>query len=174
MPLRTETIDLESECERLEDEMEDLASRQASMGEDASEEQAQQLLQQGNELNNQRNILQAIQDGGVEGVPALDTVTLAGLTAGEVNLVEDVVEEYPSVRHRDAWVAIGTHDAPYLEHDPEEPLTISGVEESVLAVGDLPLPYVRWAEAKISELSHLSESGGNAYLRLVQDKQAGE
>lgn len=172
MPLRSEYVDFDSEIQSLQSDMNDLAEQASTLSDgDAPEQQVQQVIQQGNELNNQINILRALQDGDVEGLPAVDGVELAGLTAGEVNLVEDVVDKHSSVRHRDAWVAIGTRDGPYLEHDPSEGLTVGGVEDSVIAVADLPLPYVRWAEERISQLSHLSEGEGNGFLELVSEKQ---
>jgi len=174
MALRTKTIDLEAERDRLQEQMADIAQQQADWEEtvaesdgdnEAAARRVRQLTQQGNELNNQRNILAWAQDEwGVE------SVTLAGLTTGEVNRVEDTIEKIPAARERDAWVALGTHEAPYLDHEPRN-ITQDEYEQTVRAVADLPLPYVRWAEAKISELSHLSEAEGNAYLELVQDKR---
>ena len=174
MPLRTEHINFNDEIESLRADMEELAEQQAELAQgDAPEQQVKQVLQQGNELNNQINILEAFRDGEIHGVEASEGVELAGLTAGEVNLVEDVVDKHTSVRHRDAWVAVGTREGPYLKHDPGDGLTVGRVEDSVIAVADLPLPYVRWAEEKISELSHLSEGQGNGFLRLVQEKTEG-
>lgn len=175
MPLRTEHIQFEDEIQDLREDMNDLAEKASTLSENgAPDEQIKQVIHQGNELNNQINILEALQGGELESYDPVDGVTLAGLTAGEVNLVEDIVDKHESVRHRDAWVAIGTRDGPYLEHDPSEGLSIGRVEDSVVAVADLPLPYVRWAEEKISQLSHLSEGEGNGFLALVQEKQTGE
>lgn len=173
MPLQTQTIDLNAEIQRLQSEMEEVAEKHATLtANDAPDEQATQVLQQGNNLNNQINVLTALQDGALEGYDPVESVTLAGLTAGEVNLVEDIVDGNAGVRHRDAWVAIGTREGPYLEHDPESQLSVGGVKPSVVSVADLPLPYVQWAEQKISELSHVSEEEGNGFLELVQEKQA--
>lgn len=163
MPLTEQEIHLPDERNRIREEMEDLAEEQANW--DGKEEHAQQLLQQGIELENQYNILEHVQDEW-----DVDTITLAGLTAGEVNRVEDTVEDNKGVRERDAWVAIGTRDGPYLEHDPENTRQ-DEYEETVGNVTDLPLSYVRWAEAKISELSHLNPDAGNGYLKLVRERQ---
>lgn len=166
MPLQTKEIDFEAERERLREQMEEIAEKQVEWSHD--DERAQQLLVQGNELNNRCNILERMGDEwGVE------SVALAGLTAGEINRVEDTVESNNGVRERDAWVALGTHDAPYLEHDPEA-VAQDAYEETVANVVDLPLAYVRWAEGKISELSHLDEATGNSYLELVREKQQQE
>lgn len=172
MPLQTKEIQFEAERERLREQMEEIAEKQVEW--EGDEERAQQLLVQGNELNNRCNILERMGDEwGVE------SVTLAGLTAGEINLVEDIVEHNDGVNERDAWVAVGTHDAPYLEHDPDNRPESPGqyrqqVMETVAEVVSLPLAYVRWAEGKISELSHLDEATGNSYLELVREKQQQE
>ena len=172
----TEEINLEQERDRLRDRMDDLAETQADWADTANDpdepkqtrqkarQRIEQLTTQGNELNNQVNILQLIEDEW-----GISTVTLKGLSAGDVNRVEDIVDDYPAVRERDAWVALGTADAPYLCHDPDD-IAQADYEDTVQAVADLPLAYVRWAEGKISELSHLSESEGNGYIELVQEK----
>lgn len=170
MPLREKRIDFESECERLQEQMEEVAEQQVELKKKGKPEKAEQVLIQGNELNNQKNILQALMDGGVEGVEPMDSILLAGLTAGEVNRVEDTVEDDVSLRERDAWVAIGTIEGPYVHHDPGN-VKQKEYEASCHAVTDLPLPYVRWAEGRISELSHLAQEAGNGYIELVQAKQ---
>lgn len=170
MPLQTEYVDFEEERKRLYGEMEEIAEQQANW--DGRDEHARQLMQQGNAIENQHTVLKALMEGDIQGVPAMEGVTLAGLTTGDVNRVEDIVEKHSSVRERDAWVAIGTIDAPYLQHDPDGDFTMSEYEDTVLAVTDLPLPYVRWAEGRISELSHLGADEGNGYLALVREKQA--
>lgn len=179
MALRTETIEFDAERDRLTERMEELAERQVEYQQSAEEtdseeireqkqRQARQLLQEGNRLENQREVLAAIENGDIDGLPAFESVELAGLTTGDVNRVEDVAEEHESVRERDAWVAIGTQDAPYLEHDPGE-IVHAAFEDTVRAVTDLPLPYVQWAEAKIADLSHLGADEGNGYLALVRE-----
>jgi len=177
--LDTETITLADERARLRDRMNDLADRQvewADTANDADEpeqtrrqarQRVQELTQQGNELNNQVRILELIgQEWGIE------SVTLKGLSAGDVNRVEDTTDTHDAVRERDAWVALGTVDAPYVHHDPDA-VTQDDYETTVQTVVDLPLAYVRWAEGKISELSHLSEAEGNGYIELVEGKLTG-
>lgn len=168
MPLQVTEIDFQDEIARLETRMEDVAEKQVEWSH--NEDRAQELLIRGNELNNQANVLRDFAEGNVDGWPAFETVTLAGLTAGEVNRVEDTVESNPGVRERDAWVGIGTRDGPYVEHDPDA-VRQDGYEQTVANVTDLPLAYVRWAEGRITELSHLDEGKGNGYLKLVREKQ---
>jgi hypothetical protein len=172
----TKEINLEQERDRLRSRMDDLAETQTEWAATANDpdepeqtrrkarQRIEQLTTQGNELNNQANILQLIEDEW-----GIESVTLKGLSAGDVNRVEDIVENHPAVRERDAWVALGTADAPYLCHDPDA-VAQDNYEDTVAAVADLPLAYVRWAEGKISELSHLSQAEGNGYIELVQEK----
>lgn len=174
MPLRTEYINFNDEIQSLKDEREDIADRVAQMDDDTPSRLAQRAISNGNDLHNQINILEALRDGDVDDLPAVEGVELAGLTDGEIALVEDVVDKHSNVKHRHPWVAIGTREGPYLEHDPEEALSVDAVEETVVRVGDLPRPYVEWAEEKISQLSHLSEEQGNGFLRLVSEKQTSE
>jgi len=174
--LETDEINLDAERDRLRDRMDSLADTQAEWADTANDpdepeqtrqkarQRIEQLTTQGNELNNQVRILQLIEDEW-----GIESVTLKGLSAGDVNRVEDIVDDHPAVRERDAWVALGTADAPYLCHDPDA-VAQGDYEDTVQAVADLPLAYVRWAEGKISELSHLSESEGNGYIELVQEK----
>ena len=165
MVLSEHYIDFEEERARLREQMVELAEEQAALEAKGKEEKAQQVLVQGNELNNQRNILETMaEEWGVDGL------TLKGLSAGDVNRVEDTVEDSPGVRERDAWVAIGTVEAPYLAHDPDA-VKPDEYADTVANVTDLPLPFVRWAEGRISEFSHLSEATGNGYIELVQDRQ---
>lgn len=170
MPLQTNTVDLEAEAERLRAEMAEVAEEQAEW--DGNDQQAQQLMARGNQLDRYAAILDAIRRGEVETVDAFDSVTVAGLSPGEINRVEDTVEANDGVRERDAWVAIGLRDAPFVEHDPDA-ITQEEFEDTVAnIVSDVPLPFVRWAEEQISELSHLGADEGNGYLALVREKQA--
>lgn len=171
MPLQTETVDFDSEVERLTEEMEELADEQLQA---QGDRQAQQLLERGNQLDRFRTVLRKLAAGDIDTVEAFDSVEFGGLSPGEVNLVEDIVEEHPKVRERDAWVAVGTRDAPYVEHDPER-LSQSAVEETIKRlVDDVPLPFLRWAEERISDLSHLGVDEGNGYLALLQERQSDE
>lgn len=168
MPLDTQTYDIETERERLQDEMERMAERQAEYEAKGNDRQARELLREGNELDNQHETLGRLADEW-----NVDGVELAGLTVGEINLAEDVADENKEPRVRDTWVAAGTQEAPYLAHEPGN-ITKSDFEETVVNVMDLPMPYVRWAEGKIADLSHLGADMGNGYLALVRDKRAEE
>lgn len=171
MPLQTETVDLDAERERLHAEMEETAQEQAewATGDGSNVEYVQQLQSRGTTLQEYRKILAwATESWGVE------SVTVAGLSPGDINRAEDFTDDNDGVRFRDAFVAIGTHDAPYVAHDPEA-VRADEYEQTVMnIVDDVPLPFVRWAEEKIGELSHLGGEMGNEYTRLLLEKAAAQ
>lgn len=176
MPLSVETVDLDAERERLRAEMEETAEEQAEWAtgdhSNGSIEYVQQLQSRGTTLQEYRAILEKAQNGDLEDLPAFESVTLAGLSPGDVNRAEDFADDNPDVRFRDAFVAIGTHDAPWLAHDPES-VRDDDYEATVLnIVDDVPLPLVRWAEEYIGELSHLGGEMGNEYTKLLLEKAA--
>jgi len=165
MPLQTKTFEFDAERERLRDEMNDVAEQQADW--DFDTDQGQRLLSRGNELQTFINILGVVDDQW-----DVDSVELAGLSPGEVNRVADFAESNDGVQERDPWVAVGTHSAPYLEHDPEN-IRPGDFEATVgVIVDDVPLAYLRWAQSQINELSHLDDGLGNGYLDLVLEKRA--
>lgn len=174
MPLQVKEIEFEAERERLREEMEDTAEEQAewATGDGTNAEYLQQLQARGTTLQEYRRTLGKAIEGELEPLPAFDGVTLAGLSPGDINRAEDFADEHDNVRFRDAFVAIGTHDAPYLRHDPE------GVtaEEYAATVGEIvdsvPLPFIRWAEERISDFSHLGGEMGNEYTRLLLENVA--
>lgn len=174
MPLQTETIDLADEQASLQAEMEETAEEQVQVKQQiddadgeaqALQSRATSLLERGSKLDGYRRSMEWAQE-----VWDAETITLAGLTAGELNRVEDTVEEHSGVRERDAIVAAGTTDAPYLAHDPEN-VDREAFEETVVAVCDCAPAFVRWAEERVSELSHLEGGTGNGYLSCVRAKQ---
>lgn len=172
MPLRTEYIDFETELESLREDMDAAADRLAQMSDDTPDELMGRVLQEGRQCETYINFLEELTDGSVPGMPEMEGVELAGLTSGELDLVDDIVEKHSNMRRRHAWVAVATHgDAPYLAHDPDESLTVGGCEETALQVADLPRPYVEWAESKIGDLSYLSDELGNGFLALASEKK---
>lgn len=175
MPLDSQAVSFDDARSDLEDRMDEVADRQL----DASGPTAKRLLELGQDINAQINVLRKLENGNVDVYDAegnhvrtweFGSARLLGLTAGDINLVEDVVEDDDRVRPRDAWVAIGSEDVPYIAHDRSD-WSRSDFEETIENVVDLPLPYIEWAEARITELSHLDEEAGNGYLELVREKQ---
>lgn len=100
-----------------------------------------------------------------------DTITLASLKNGERRMIADLKEEH-GLAYKDLYVAAGTVDAPYLEHDPYE-TTKEDLIETALAIADLHPKFVDWVESEISELSGMGDEG-NAYRQLVQEKRTSQ
>lgn len=169
MALHTETVDLAAERERLREKMDEVAAKQVEW--QGNPEKAQQLLEVGQRLNNQINILEWAEDGwGVE------SITFGCLSEGERNFIDQFCDDHPDVAERVPYVALGTHDAPYLAHDPDDigaPDFDADFEATVhTLVSDVPIPFVEWAESKVGETSFLEGREGNGYLELVREKQA--
>lgn len=163
MALRTKEIDLEAERGRIEEQMVELAEQQVQVRDDPG--QAEALLEQGKLLQQRRDVLARVQE-----MWGVDSVTLAELSEGERTRVKHFVDDHEGITERVPFVAVGTHDAPYLEHDPEG-ITAEDFEATVQTlVDDVPIPFIDWAEAKIGDMSGLDESKGNSYFELVQAK----
>lgn len=175
MPLRTEYIDFEDEIQGLREDMNDAAERLSQMNEDDPEEIAGLTMREGQQCETYIEFFEDLTAGEVPGMPSMEGVELAGLTSGELDLVDDIVEKHSNMRRRHAKVAIGTRgDAPYLEHDPEDALSVDACEETALQVASLPRPYVNWAAERIGEYSYLSDDRGNAFLALASEKKQEE
>jgi len=139
MPLREETYDLDDELERLETDDEALLQHERGVRWAAHEA-----------ADSPVGVWGADDDDGV-------TVTLAGLTAGEMARIEDLTagdeDAGPSVWQLHV-VAAGTAAAPY--HDPS-----ASHKQAFARVAELPRSYVQWAYAKIDALSTVGQAPGD-------------
>lgn len=164
MPLETETYDLEAEIERMEQEREETAERLANI--DDGSPATGELVEKGQQLDRYLSGLAWLRQEF-----DADTVTLGALTNGERNRIREVVRE-ASVEgvQQNAYVAQGTHDGPYLEHDPEA-TTRGQFEDTVAAVSNLHPAYVDWAESEITDLGRMDGEMGNSFRDLVQAKR---
>lgn len=162
MPLRTETVDLSEEREELVAEMEEQAQIQANheRGSDA----AQQAAAEGQRAERFVHGLEWF-------VSEYDTdqLTFGALTNGNRHMVSDLVDM--GYKSGDCYVAVGTADAPYCEHDADAK-TLSTVESTVRNITDMHPAFVDWAEAEIHGLSHIGGETGNSYRELVREKRA--
>lgn len=167
MALRTERFAFDAEIERLTAEMEQHAEQQAEypIGSDG----AQQAAQQGQQSERFRTGLQwAAEEWDAT------AVELAALTAGERNLVRDLAEQITASGGQvNAWIAVGTHDAPYLQHDPATvPDNPAAIKDTIAQIPALHPAFVDWAEARISDLSRMDGDTGKSYQELVLEKRA--
>ncbi|MFC4549379.1 MULTISPECIES: hypothetical protein [Halorussus] len=178
MPLRTETIEFAEEIQRLEDEREELAEQLADLDDDNPV--VPELAQRGHEIDTHLKGLRWARDEAHTDTvisnwttPA-EHVTLAGLTGGEFGAVEDTLVSEAAARGQSSpgdgatrvhLVAKGTVDAPYLPDEDDE-------KKTVAAVAQLPIPFLKWAEARVDELTSVGEEEGNSFGRLVAEKRA--
>jgi hypothetical protein len=162
MPLKTREFNLSDEVDRLTEEMEEYAQTQAEapFGSDA----AQQAAGMGQRAERFRSGLNwAIEEWGVE------SITFSAHTSGERHRVRDVADEI-GAELSDAYVAAGTYEAPYLEHDPEA-IKPSEIRNTAKNVVDAHPAFVDWAESKISDLARVDGDTGKSYRALVLERR---
>lgn len=168
MPLQTRTYDLAEEVQALEADRDDLAAEAAAL--DRDDPERQDLVQRGQEIDTFLDGLDAVLDppAGVS-IPQFEEVTLGGLTGGEYGQVEDRLvsaaldrgdDSVGSGAERIHLVAQGTVDAPYLDDD-------AGYEQAIAATAQLPLGYLKWAEAEINEMTAVGNGERESFERLV-------
>lgn len=162
-----ERIDLQAEYDRLVDEAEDVAERVAGLN--PSTDMAQQLTERGRRLDTHRRGVEWAMDEW-----DVDEIAFKPLTLGDDARLSDHFPggESPGSR-RNYEIALGTTDAPYLEHDPGD-VSQSALEETVENVGDIPsLAFGRWAQARIDELSAVGNwSSEDSFAALLTEARA--
>lgn len=169
MPLRTETYDLDAEAERLAERCQEVATAAAEL--DADDPRRETRLAEGQQLDAQLAGVRWAQtahddDDVTVWDTAVDSVELGGLTGGEWYRIEDDLTDEGSVGGATnvIMVAEGTIDAPYLR---------DGEKATIAAVSQLPLSYLKWAEARINDLSGVQDQGNaKRFGDWLQDARA--
>jgi hypothetical protein len=165
MPLDTETIVLVEERDRILEAREELAAKVAGI--EAGNPAHDGLVAEGKRLDNRLQ--------GVEWAIAewdVDTVTLAAPTGGEWGRMEDRLAEARDGADitpgqgasRVYTVAQGTVEAPYVA-DAET------FEATLSATAQLPVPYLKWAQAKINDLMSVGNGERRSFDALVAAKR---
>ena len=147
-------IDLDDEHDRLVSDIDTLAEQLAEL--DTSTEQYKQLDQRATRLDAHRRGVEYARNEW-----EADSVELRPLTIGD-----DVrLDEHASgPGERRLWqIAIGTADAPFLEHDvdayPDVPM--DDVEATVAAIDrEVPIATGRWLQSRIDEVSAVGNRTG--------------
>ena len=151
MAIETREFDFDAEIERLEDKIDELAETVSGL--DPTSKRAKSLEDRGNKLDTYRRGLEWAREAWDD-----DSVTLGGLNAGEYGEMQDKLPAGAGDgATRVYYVAAGTVKAPYAE---------DGLEETVPNVAQLPIAYVRWAEAQINDLTSVGETGNRFYDSL--------
>ena len=161
MSLHTDTYDLVDEYDRLDEQVAEYATQYAEAEPGSN---AQQLAaRQGKEAERHRaGLAWALgypDDPEHEGSGWGDDVTVAfgAITNGERHLLNDTIQD-TGWKDQDAYVAIATADAPYLEHDPDA-IDPDDYRDTIMNVVDLHPEFVAWAEAKAEEVSRGGDTG---------------
>jgi hypothetical protein len=168
MPLSEETIDLDAEIDRLTDEMEAQAEIQAEYPQGSAG--ARQAAQEGQRAERFRTGLRWFR-----GEYDAESVTFAAITHGERELINKIADDGPQGTRTNAYVAVATRDAPYLEHEPPKvPDNEAAIRQTVARIPNLHPSFVDWAESKIHDIGSMDADEGNAYRQLVQAKRTSE
>lgn len=171
MTLKEEQFNLAEEEERLERECRKKAEEAAQLNDDNLRKP--RLLAEGQELNAQLagvRWAQTAHDGEnvSEWDADVDSVTLAGLTGAEMGGLEDDIGndgDAGSGTTRTLLVAEGTVDAPYIDGDMTD-------KQKVAAAGGLPITYLKWAEARINEMTTVGNGDGKGFDDWLMEARA--
>jgi len=164
MPLETSTYNIAGEISDLRDRQDELAETIANS--DDVTPLVEDAQQEGQQIDRYIAGLEWLRDKfDAEGL------VLGSLTNGERHRVQETAGSSSAAR-QNAYVAMGTVEGPYIEH--EEPITQGDFEASTANVADLHPGYVDWAEKEITEMSRLSGEMGNGFRDLVREKQSRE
>lgn len=167
MPLRTETYDLDDEVQRLEEKAAELDGVLNGADDNPAVRQ----------LRGERAGIEAALEGArwardeafeADYAPQwdedVDEITLGGLTAGEVASMEDGLGGGGGGAVRINQVAKATIDAPYIDDSMDG-------DERVATVAQLPNSYVKWAQARVDELTGVGGNEETNYRELYEEMQ---
>ena len=168
MPLQTQHYDLAEEVQRLEERRRELAAEAQEL--DPGDPERQDRIQENNDIEAYLDGLEGVLDPPDEvSIPQFGEVTLAGLTGGEYGRVEDTLVDAALDRGNDSvgngaqrvhLVAKGTVDAPYVDDD-------AGYDQRVAAAAQLPLGYLKWAEAEIDSMTSVGNGERESFESLL-------
>lgn len=161
MGLHTDTYDLADEYDRLDEQVAEYAAQYA---EAPPGSKAEALAgRQGKQAERQRaGLAWALgypDDPERDGAGWGDEVTVAfsALTNGERHLMNDTIDD-TGWKDQDAYVAVATASAPYLEHDPDA-IDPDEYRDTIMNVVDLHPEFVAWAEARAEDVSRGGDTG---------------
>lgn len=158
-------IDLDGEVKSLTEEMQEWAEKQARV--EFGSEAAKRIEYEGSEVERLRGgVAWASQEFGGD-------VTLRPLTDGARRAVRHLIDE-TAFEYDQCMVAVGTTDAPYVEHDPDALSPDNDdLRETLANIADLHPAYVDWASGKIQDLGSMGDDLGNSYqAMLLETRQA--
>lgn len=151
-------IDLSEEVESLNEEMQEWAEKQADAP--FASEASRRIEYEGSTVERYRN-------GVAWAVSEFDTVTLRPLTDGQRRAVRDLNDQTGFDRDQ-CVIAVGTTQAPYVEHDPDALSPNSDELKATLGnIADLHPGYVDWATDRIQDLGSMGDELGNSYQDML-------
>jgi len=157
-------INLEAEIEGLTDEMDELAGELADLP--FKSDAAKELHYEGNTKQRYRDGVSWASESFGSGV------TLRPLTDGSRRAVRDLTEQTGYDRDQ-CLVAVGTVEAPYVEHDPDSlSPTNDGLKATLANIAELHPAYVDWANSHIQDMGAMSSELGNSFSDMLLEKRA--
>lgn len=181
MVLQTESYDLEAELQRLTDKLNELDDILSDVDEDNNVRQDLATVQQRLDVQQSGVRWAAHEAADADYCPAwdddVDEITLAGLTGGEVARTNDSLPaDTGEGARRVNFVAAGSPHpgddsvanregvevpapAPYVDASQSD-------EDRIAAVSDLPDTYLRWAHARINELTTVGKNEKRNFDKL--------
>lgn len=163
MTLQEQRYDFDSEVDRIELELQETAETLADLEEGNPARES--LLNEGQQLDAQlagvrwardKAHLPSDEGGAAVWTEDVDGVTLGGLTGGEFGRVSDELVAGDGAgggATRVLLVANGTVAAPYIDDGMDD-------DERAANAGNLPITYLKWAEARVNELTTVGGNGG--------------
>jgi hypothetical protein len=159
MPLTEREYDLEAEYEQLDEQVAEYAQEFA----DAEDNSTYQGIagRQGRTAQDHRSgVAWALgyPDGDLPGAGwGTDTITLGAPTKGEADRVDNAVDTLDCA-YQNAWVAVATVEAPYLEHDPHN-IGQAALHKTIGNVARLHPNFVEWVDHRADSLSQGGDTG---------------
>jgi len=168
LPAGAKRIDLDAEHERIVSEISDLTDQLAEM--DPDTELYETLDGRSSRLDTHRRATEWVRDNW-----EVDEIAIRSLSFGDDARLD---ENTQSEAERRLWqIAIGTVEAPYLEHDGHEypAVPMDAVEETVSTIDSpiVPIAVGRWLQDRIDEVSTVGNlTGDGSYATSLAAKRA--
>jgi len=160
--MNPKTIDLAKEVDRLTEEMQEWTEKQADteFGSDAYRR-----------MEYEGSTQQRYRSGVKWAETEFGSVDLRPITDGLRRAIRDVTESTGYDRDQ-VLVALGTQDAPYIEHEPNEISPDNPeIKDTLANIAELHPGYVDWANERIQDLWGMSDDLGNSYLGMLLETQ---
>lgn len=170
MFLRTETRTLGGARRELDEKLDEQADRVASLPDDAPDDVVTEERTEGLKFDRYRNGIEwAINEWDADA-----TIELGAITTGSRDFITELTELH-NCPQRNAYIAVGTIEAPFLEHDAEDmPTNPNAVGDTIKKIPDFHPAFADWLNTSIGELGQMEGDTGKSFQKLVREKRLSE